>query len=66
VEEVAAELGRNPAQVALPWLLAQPDVTVPLVGASRTEQLEDTVAAMDLQLSPEHLDRLDQVSQPFR
>ena len=66
VAEVAAELGRTPAQVALAWLLAQPDVAVPLVGASRPEQLEDTVAAIGLQLSAEHLDRLDQVSQPFR
>jgi aryl-alcohol dehydrogenase (NADP+) len=66
VAEVAAELGRTPAQVALAWLLAQPDVAVPLVGASRPEQLEDTVAAIGLQLSAEQLDRLDQVSQPFR
>src|SRR5437870_4891620 len=40
VAEVAAELGRTPAQVALAWLLARPDVAVPLVGGSRPEQLE--------------------------
>ncbi len=62
----AAELGRTPAQVALAWILAQPDVTVPLVVASRPDQLDDTVAAFDLKLSPEHLDRLDRLSQPFR
>src|SRR3984893_8634978 len=66
VEEVAAELARTPAQVALAWLLAQPDVTAPLVGASRPDQLEDTVAAIGLHLSSEQHERLDQVSQPFR
>jgi 1-deoxyxylulose-5-phosphate synthase len=66
VAEVAAELGRTPAQIALGWLLAQPDVAVPLVGASRPDQLDDTVAAIGLQLSPEQLERLGRVSQPFR
>jgi aryl-alcohol dehydrogenase (NADP+) len=47
-------------------LLAQPDLAAPLVGASRPEQLDDTVAALGLQLSAKHLDRLDRVSQPFR
>jgi aryl-alcohol dehydrogenase-like predicted oxidoreductase len=66
VAEVAAELDRTPAQVALAWILAQPDVAVPLVGASRPDQLDDTAAAIGLRLPPEHVERLDQVSQPFR
>jgi aryl-alcohol dehydrogenase (NADP+) len=66
VVEVARELGGSPAQVAVAWLLANPAVTAPLIGASRPEQLDDSVGAVGLQLSQDHLDRLDQVSQPFR
>ena len=65
VEQVAAELGVSPARVALAWLLAQPDVTAPIVGASRPEQIADSVAALEVRLTSEHLDRLAQVSQPF-
>jgi aryl-alcohol dehydrogenase (NADP+) len=65
VAEVGAEAGRSSAQVALAWLLAQPGVTAPIIGASRPEQLEDSVGALDVELGPEQLDRLGQVSQPF-
>src|SRR5579884_865358 len=65
VTEVARELGASPAQVALAWLLAQPVVTTPIVGASRPEQLDDDVGALRVRLSPEQLDRLARVSQPF-
>lgn len=65
VEAVGRELGASAAQVALAWLLAQPGVTAPIVGASRPEQLDDNVRALDLQLGSEHLDRLAEVSQPF-
>jgi aryl-alcohol dehydrogenase-like predicted oxidoreductase len=65
VEAVGRELGVSAARVALAWLLAQPGVTAPIVGASRPEQLDDSVGALDVQLSSEHLDRLGQVSQPF-
>jgi aryl-alcohol dehydrogenase-like predicted oxidoreductase len=65
VAEVGAEAGCTPAQVALAWLLSRPGVTAPIVGASRPEQLEDSVAAVGLELGAAHLDRLDRVSQPF-
>jgi aryl-alcohol dehydrogenase-like predicted oxidoreductase len=65
VEEVAREAEVSPARVALAWLLAQPGVTAPIVGASRPEQLDDSVRALDVQLTSAHLDRLAQVSQPF-
>ena len=65
VEAVAGEVGVSPARVALAWLLAQPDVTAPIVGASRPEQLDDSVGAPEVQLSSEQLDRLAEVSQPF-
>jgi 1-deoxyxylulose-5-phosphate synthase len=63
--EIARESGGSPAQVALAWLLAQPGVIAPIVGASRPEQIEDSAAAVGFRLAPEQLDRLGQVSQPF-
>ncbi|HLH71178.1 MAG TPA: aldo/keto reductase [Candidatus Dormibacteraeota bacterium] len=65
VTAVAREIEATPAQVALAWTLAQPGITAPIVGASRPEQLEDNVGALRLQLSPDQLDRLARVSQPF-
>ncbi len=65
VQEIAAGLGASPAQVALAWLLAQPDVSAPIVGASRPEQLDDSARALEVRLTSEHLDRLAQVTQPF-
>ena len=50
VEELAARRGVQPAQIALAWLLAQPGVTAPIVGASRLDQLEQAVAALDIAL----------------
>ncbi len=50
VVEVAERRGVAPAQVALAWLLQQPGVTAPIVGASKPEHLEQAVAALDLRL----------------
>jgi aryl-alcohol dehydrogenase-like predicted oxidoreductase len=50
------------ARVALAWVLAQPAVTSVIVGARRVEQLTDNLAAVDLELTPEDLSRLDEVS----
>ena len=66
VVELAREEGCTPAQLAVAWLLAQPDVTAPIIGASRPEQLVETAKAVGLRLSEATLKRLDQVSQPFR
>jgi len=53
VAEVAAARGVKPIQVALAWVLAQPGVTSPIVGASRLEHLDDAAAALDIHLSDE-------------
>ncbi|SEI52088.1 aldo/keto reductase [Frateuria terrea] len=50
VGEVAARLGASRAQVALAWLLQQPAVTAPIVGATRMHHLEEAVGALDLRL----------------
>ena len=56
---VAAQLGKPCAQVALAWLLGKSAITAPIIGATRLEQLDDAVAALDLQLSPEDVAALE-------
>ncbi|QXQ05198.1 aldo/keto reductase [Sphingosinicellaceae bacterium] len=59
---IAASLGVPVAQVALAWLLAQPQVTSVIIGAKRPEQLADNLAAVDVTLTPEHLATLEAAS----
>lgn len=62
VREVADDLGRTPAQVALAWTLTRPGVTSPIIGARTTAQLEDNLGALDLEFDPTHLTRLESAS----
>ncbi len=64
VREVAHEHGCAPATVALAWLRAQPGVIAPIASASRPDQVADLIAAMSLDLTPDDLTRLDEVSRP--
>ncbi|HEY5323061.1 MAG TPA: aldo/keto reductase [Caldimonas sp.] len=59
VAAVAARLGRPRAQVALAWVLHKPEVSAPIVGATRLEQFDDAVAALSLQLSPADIAELE-------
>ncbi len=58
LDEVADETGAKQATVALAWLLAQPTILAPIASATSTDQLEDLLAAPDLQLTEEQLDKL--------
>ncbi len=58
--EVAAGRGDPPQQVALAWLLHKPGVTAPIVGATKQAHLEDALAAEQLSLSPEEVERLEE------
>ncbi|TCW15149.1 aryl-alcohol dehydrogenase-like predicted oxidoreductase [Raoultella sp. BIGb0138] len=62
--DVAEELGANRAQVALAWLLSKPGVAAPIVGASRQEQLDELLGAVDLTLTPEQVAKLEAPYQP--
>lgn len=62
--QVAKDLGRNPAEVALAWVMSRPCVTSTLVGATRVEQLEKNLAAAEVVLPHDALQRLDTVSAP--
>ncbi|MCW5876888.1 MAG: aldo/keto reductase [Anaerolineales bacterium] len=60
VSELAKAKGVSNAQIALAWLLHQPGVCAPIVGATKMKHLEDAVAATQLALSPEELARLEE------
>ncbi|MGO4300423.1 aldo/keto reductase [Leifsonia sp. RAF41] len=62
VDAVAREAGAKPGQVALAWLLSKGDDIAPIPGTTKVENLEQNVAAADLDLSPEQLARLDAVA----
>ena len=64
--EVAAQRGVSPAQIALAWLLRQPDVTAPIIGASKMEHLEQAVAATDIALTDDEAARLEEPYVPHR
>ncbi|MEL0554343.1 MULTISPECIES: aldo/keto reductase [Enterobacteriaceae] len=62
--EVAEDLGVNRAQAALAWLLSKPGVAAPIIGASRQEQLDELLSAVDITLTPEQVDKLEEPYQP--
>jgi aryl-alcohol dehydrogenase-like predicted oxidoreductase len=64
VAEVAKERGVPSAQVALAWLLHKPGVTAPIVGATKPGHLEDALAAEQLTLSAEEIERLEEPYAP--
>ena len=57
---IAQRRGVPQAQVALAWMLTKPEITAPIVGASKPHHLEDAVAAVSLRLSPEEILDLEQ------
>ncbi|MEO0375107.1 MAG: aldo/keto reductase, partial [Cyanobacteria bacterium P01_A01_bin.17] len=63
VLQIAAEIDHSPAQVALNWIRQQPSGIVPILGARNPEQLLDNLGCLDFTLPPEHIQRLNQVSQ---
>lgn len=62
VEEIAAEKGVKPSQLALAWLLAQGDDIVPIPGTKRREYLEENIGAIAIELSKEDLARIDEAA----
>lgn len=63
---VAAELGAGSAPVALAWLRRQAErwgVVIPLIGARTPRQLQENLACLEIELSDEHLERLDRASE---
>jgi aryl-alcohol dehydrogenase (NADP+) len=66
ISRLAAEAGLKPATLAIAWVMSNPAITAPIIGASRADQLDDTVAAAEVKLEPELLSRLDELTREFR
>jgi len=62
VKRVADEVGKTPAQVALAWLLANPLVSSPILGARTLAQLEDNLGALSVELTESHIAELNAAS----
>ena len=64
VNEVAEARGLPMAQVALAWMLSKPVITTPIIGATQPHHLEDAVAALAVQLTPEEIMHMEKPYQP--
>jgi aryl-alcohol dehydrogenase-like predicted oxidoreductase len=62
VDEISEETGRSYAQISLNWLLRQEDVTAPIIGARRLDQLEDNLGTCGWELDDEQIKRLSEAS----
>jgi len=62
MQPIAANKGISIAQLALAWLLHQPAVTTVIIGAKKPEQLEDNLKSIDVVLTADELQKLDEVS----
>ena len=66
VEELAEKKGVKPAQIALAWVLNRPGVVAPIIGATKMPHLEQAVGALEVELSQEDMDFLEELYQPHR
>jgi aryl-alcohol dehydrogenase-like predicted oxidoreductase len=60
-EKLCADIGEQPSDVALAWLLQNPVVTAPITGPRTVEQLSETIRGLDVTLSQDTLDHLDEI-----
>ena len=64
VVDLAGQRGVSPAQIALAWVLHKPGMTAPIIGASKMFQLDESLAALEISLSPEEMHYLEEQYQP--
>ena len=64
VDDMAEEKGVPNAQIALAWLFSKPEITAPIIGASKPGHLEDAVAALSVKLSEDDIKKLEAPYQP--
>jgi len=62
VEAIAKEKGATPSQLALAWLLAQGEDILPIPGTKRRKYLEENAASVDIQLTADHLRRIEEAA----
>ena len=63
---LAAEAGVSLARLAVAWVLAHPDVTAPIIGASRPEQLDEILPATEKSLDGDLKARVDELTHEYR
>jgi 1-deoxyxylulose-5-phosphate synthase len=66
VAEVAKQRGVSAAQVACAWVLQAPGITAPIIGATKTQQLRDLIASVDVTLSADEITALEKHYKPHR
>jgi aryl-alcohol dehydrogenase-like predicted oxidoreductase len=66
VAEIAAKRGINRAQVALAWIHSKPVVTTPIVGMTKPAQLADALASLDVTLTVEEIEQLEEPYEPHQ
>lgn len=64
LEQIAKELNRSMAQVALNWVVNRPSVAAVIIGATKLHQLQDNLSALEFEIPATLQQRLDQVSRP--
>ncbi|BAU12831.1 aldo/keto reductase [Leptolyngbya sp. NIES-3755] len=62
VIDIAEEVGKLPAQVALNWIRHQSDGIIPIIGSRKLQQIQENIASLEFDLTPEQLKRLDDIS----
>ena len=65
-QEIAKKLGMKPMQTALAWILSNPAVTAPIIGATKLSHLEDALEALTIKLAPEDKKALEEAYRPHR
>ena len=62
--EIAKAHNVSASQIALAWNLSKPYITAPIIGASKLEHLDQSIAALEIKLSPEEIKQLEEPYQP--
>jgi len=66
VLEVADKYGKAPAQISLAWMLNKPEIYSPVVGVSRVEQLDQLVAAAEIEIEADDVVYLEELYKPVQ
>ena len=61
LKDIASDLGKTPAQVALSWVLSRPEISVATVGCDEPDQIDENLGALNCHLSQDQLGYLDQL-----
>jgi aryl-alcohol dehydrogenase-like predicted oxidoreductase len=65
VLEEARQLNTSPIALALAWNLARPGIVAPIIGPKTEQQLTDNLAALDVEVPAEVIERIDAASEPY-